>query len=285
LCWSTVVGRMSDSKVPGTNQTKWVESQVVTSLGENPTLQITTVKLDEFNYLAWSQSALLSTKSRGKMGYLNGRIQEQQPNDPTYDKWEAENSTIMSWLLHSMQPEIGQEYLFLHIAKEVWDVAAQTYSKVGNVALKYDLKRRIHGLTQGDSLVAPYFHKLRSLWQELNHYQNFQPMCAVDAAQIKKMIEKRIYEFLGGLNSEYDLVRVQIFGKEPLPSLQEVFSYIQNEESRRSTMLHSSSQSQSALVGATQRTPSNSSKFRDRDRTADATSEDKDKLFCDHCTR
>lgn len=51
-------------------------------------------------------------------------------------------------------------------------------------------------------------------------YQNLQPMCAVDASQIKKMIEEeRIYEFLGGLNSEYDPVRVQIFGKEPLPSL------------------------------------------------------------------
>jgi hypothetical protein len=34
-------------------------------------------------------------------------------------------------------------------------------------------------------------------------------MCAVDAAQIKKMIEEeRIYEFLGGLNSDYDPVRV-----------------------------------------------------------------------------
>jgi hypothetical protein len=49
-----------------------------------------------------------------------------------------------------MQPEFSQGYLFLHIAKEVWDAAAQTYSKVGNAALKYDLKRRIHGLTQGD---------------------------------------------------------------------------------------------------------------------------------------
>jgi len=71
----------------------------------------------------------------------------------------------MSLILHSMQPEISQGYLFLHTAKEVWDVAAQTYSKVGNAALKYDLKRQIHGLTQGDSLVAPYFHKLRSLWR------------------------------------------------------------------------------------------------------------------------
>jgi hypothetical protein len=185
-----------------------------------------------------------------------------------------------------MQLEINQGYLFLHTGKEVWDAAAQTYSKVGNVALKYDLKRQIHSLTQGDWLVATYFHKLRSLWQELDHYQNLQPMCAANAVQIKKMIEEeRIYEFLGGLNSEYDPMRVQIFGKEPLPSLQVVISYIQNEESRRSTMLHPSSQNQSTLVGTSQRTPSNNSRIRDRTRTTNATLDDRDKLFCDHCNR
>jgi hypothetical protein len=114
-----------------TNQTKGVESQV-TSHGENPTLQITTVKLDGLNYLAWSQSALLSIKSKGKMGYLNCRIQEPKLNDPTYDKWEAKNSIVMSWLLHSMQPKINQGYLFLRTAKEDWDAAAQTYPKMGN---------------------------------------------------------------------------------------------------------------------------------------------------------
>jgi len=113
-----------------------------------------------------------------------------------------------------MQLEISQGYFFLHTAKEVWDAAAQTYSKVGNTTLKYDLKCRTHGLTQGDFLVVTYFHKLHNLCQELDHYQNLQPMCAIDATQIK-MIEERIYEFLGGLNSEYDPVRVQIFGKEP----------------------------------------------------------------------
>lgn len=80
------------------------------------------------------------------------------------------------------------------------------------------------------------------MWHELDHYQNLQPECAADAVKIKKVTkEERIYKFLGGLNSEYDPMQVHIFGKEPLPSL-EVFSYIKNEESRRSTMLHSGSQ-------------------------------------------
>jgi hypothetical protein len=50
--------------------------------------------------------------------------------------------------------------------------------------------------------------------------------------------EERVHDFLGGLNSEYDPVRVQILGKKPLPSLQEVFSDVHNEESHHNTMLH-----------------------------------------------
>jgi hypothetical protein len=79
------------------------------------------------------------------MGHLNGKIQEPKLDDPTYDKLEVENYTIMSWLLHLMQ--LSQGYLFLRTAKEIWDVVAQTYSKMGNVAQIYELKRRIHGMT------------------------------------------------------------------------------------------------------------------------------------------
>jgi hypothetical protein len=227
-------------------------------------------------------------RAEGRWDTWMAKFKNQSPIilNPTYDKWEAKNSTVMSWLLHSMQLEISQEYLFLHTTKEVWDAAAQTYSKVGNAALKYDLKRRIHGLTQGVWLVATSFHKLRILWQELDHYQNLQPECDVAAIKIKKMIEEeRIYEFLGGLNSKYDLVRVQIFGKEPLPSLQEVFSYIQNEESRRSTILHPISQAQSALVGASHCTLRGDFRVQDSGRIANTTLDDKDKLFCGHCNR
>jgi len=80
-------------------------------------------------------------------------------------------------------------------------------------------------------------------------------------------------------------MRVQIFGKEPLPSLQEVFSYIQNDESRLSTMLHPSSQTQFALVGASQHTSRGDFRVRDGGKVANATSNDKDKLLCDHYNR
>lgn len=46
-----------------------------------------------------------------------------------------------------MQLDIGQGYLFLRTAKEIWDAIAQTCSNVGNAAQIYELKRQIHGTT------------------------------------------------------------------------------------------------------------------------------------------
>ena len=58
------------------------------------------------------------------------------------------------------------------------------------------------------------------MWQELDHYQTFKAKCTQDAIDFQKLVEdERIYEFLGGLQAEYDQVRVQILGKDPLPSL------------------------------------------------------------------
>ena len=39
----------------------------------------------------WASEALLST-------------------DPSYDKWEIENSVIMAWLINSIVPEIGKSF-------------------------------------------------------------------------------------------------------------------------------------------------------------------------------
>lgn len=79
------------------------------------------------------------------MRYLNGGIQELELDDLAYDKWEAKNSTILSWPLHSMQPDISQGYLFLCIAKEIQEATSLTYSKMGNADQIYELERQIPG--------------------------------------------------------------------------------------------------------------------------------------------
>ena len=52
---------------------------------------------------------------------------------------DQENSFVMSWLRHSMILEIGEGFLFLDIAKDVWDTVFEIYPRRGNIAQVYDL--------------------------------------------------------------------------------------------------------------------------------------------------
>lgn len=81
-----------------------------------------------------------------------------------------------------------------------------------------------------------YAHLLQGLWQELHQLlQCIQMKCVEDAAILKRFIEKEhIYEFLTGLNIEFDLVRVQILGNEDLLPLNEVISIMSGGRMKRS---------------------------------------------------
>ncbi|RVW99749.1 hypothetical protein CK203_029278 [Vitis vinifera] len=104
-------------------------------------------------------------------------------------------------------------------------------------------------LKQGNCSITEYSNILHNLWQELDHYQCIEMKCSEDATILKKFMEKdRIYTFLAGLNAEFDIVRVQVLGKEDLPSLNETIGIIQGEESRRRVMLEPQQVESSAMV-------------------------------------
>ena len=46
-----------------------------------------------------------------------GTAKSLAEDDPEYEVWDAENSMVISWLLHSMQLEINKTYLLLSTAK------------------------------------------------------------------------------------------------------------------------------------------------------------------------
>lgn len=64
-----------------------------------------------------SQDFLVKLKE--KMKHITGSEKPPAEDDLKYKSWEAENSIVMSWLLHSMQPEISKKYLLLPTAKDI----------------------------------------------------------------------------------------------------------------------------------------------------------------------
>ena len=99
-----------------------------------------------------------------------------------------------------MIPEISDTCMFLATAKDIWDAIQQTYSKARDAAQVYEVKVKT---------VTEYANQLKSLWQELDHYRVIKTKCPEDAAILKDFIEQdRVYDFLVGLNPEFDQVRI-----------------------------------------------------------------------------
>ena len=56
--------------------------------------------------------------------------------------------------------------------------------------------------------------------------------CSEDTVTFHNFVEiKRSFEFLASLDAEFDMIRVQVLGKETLPSLNEIFSIVRAGES------------------------------------------------------
>lgn len=73
-----------------------------------------------------------------------------------------------------MGPEIGQTYLFLPMAKELWDAVMDTYSNLGNSEQIYKIWAKIKKLKQGNQGVNKYYNTLKGLWQELDLFYDFE---------------------------------------------------------------------------------------------------------------
>ena len=159
---------------------------------------------------------------------------------------------IMSWLWDSMDPMISDTCMFLTTAKEIWNFICRTYSKAHDAAQVYEIKIKTAATKQGDKSATEYANLLQNLWQELDHYRVFEMKCPDDAVILKNFVEKdRVYDFLAGLNPEFDQVRIQILGKEERPPLEETISLIRAEESQRSVMLEPQAMDGSVLIAKT----------------------------------
>lgn len=244
-------------------------------------------KLDGKNYLKWSQLIRTILKGKGKITHLLGTGPKQ--GDASFEAWDEEDSLIMAWLWNSMMPEISDTVMFMATAKDIWDAIQQTYSKAKDAAQVYEVKVKTIAAKQGSKSVTEYANQLKSLWQELDHYRVIQTKCPDDAAILKEFIEQdRVYDFLVGLNPEFDQVRIQILGKQKVPCFNEVVAIIRSEESRRTLMLDPQTAEGSAMVagGAKHGLVDNEKRpIAETGRGIQFRPQNRDELWCTYCRK
>ncbi|CAH9120755.1 unnamed protein product [Cuscuta epithymum] len=199
--------------------------------------QITNHKLNGQNYLQWSQSVRMFICGKSKEDFLSITAAPKE-DDPSFKSWKANNNMVMSWLINSMTPDIGENFLLYSTAAEIWEAAGITFSSSENTSEVFETESILHELRQGDMSVTQFFTSLNKLWQKIDLIDTHRWKCPEDEKLFRSIVEKkRVFKFLSGLNKDLDDARGRVLSTKPLPSIREAFSAIRHEESRRKIMM------------------------------------------------
>jgi len=79
-----------------------------------------------------------------------------------------------------MQPKISKNYTFLSTAKDIWEAVHQSYLKLQDATIIYELKTKASTTKQGNHSVTEYYNLMRGLWLEIDHNLNIQMRCPED---------------------------------------------------------------------------------------------------------
>ncbi|KAL5760838.1 hypothetical protein ACOSQ2_019676 [Xanthoceras sorbifolium] len=151
---------------------------------------------------------ILALTAKNKIGFIDGSIEPPSETEhPTeYALWNQCNSMILSWLTHSVEPDLAKGVVHAKTARQK------------NALAIYQIQKSLATLSQGTMTISVYFTKLKSLWDELDTYRPISA-CNQMKAHIEQREEDWMMQFLMGLNDTYNVVRSNILMITPLPNV------------------------------------------------------------------
>lgn len=104
----------------------------------------------------------------------------------------------------------------------------------------FDIEQRLSKIEQGSMDISTYYTELVTLWEE---HRNFVELpvrtcgkCECDAAALWEKLQhrSRVTKFLMGLNESYEHTRRHILMLKPIPTIEEAFNMVTQDERQRS---------------------------------------------------
>ncbi|XP_019255103.1 PREDICTED: uncharacterized protein LOC109233688 [Nicotiana attenuata] len=204
---------------------------------ENVGSMLVPVIFDGSGYRSWRHGVLRALSVKNKIGFINGKCGKPDSKDPTFDQWERCDNVVTSWILNSLSKDLADSLQYVNDAKELWEELEDRYDQTNGAKL-YQLQKEINDLSQGTLNITGYYTKMKKLWKELNtlnaHAQcKCHCTCGAKASMHKAEQDRRLIQFLMGLNEAYTVVRGSILMMNPLPSLAQAFAILIQEEKQR----------------------------------------------------
>ncbi|XP_075083319.1 uncharacterized protein LOC142167066 [Nicotiana tabacum] len=162
---------------------------------DTPGIVLIPVKLTgSENYMLWSITMKIALLGKRKLGFMNGTCTKESCTAELQEQWKTCNVIVLSWLMNTMSTELLYGIAYASNAHHVWE----------------DLRDRLDKI-EYDAMVPK----------------------ANSRDYVDHLEQQRLLQFLSGLNDSYDQARRQILMKLNVPSINQAYAIIIEDESRQ----------------------------------------------------
>ncbi|XP_048609123.1 uncharacterized protein LOC111202900 [Brassica napus] len=191
------------------------------------------------DFHSWKRSIKMALNVRNKLGFIDGTIPKPSLSHRDYGACSRCNDIVATWLMNSVSKKIGQSLLFISTVEGIWNNLISRF-KQDDAPRVYDIEQQLSKIEQGSLDVCAYYTELITLWEE---HRNFVELpvctcgkCECDAASLWEKLQhrSRVTKFLMGLNESYEQTRRHILMLKPIPTIEEAFNIVTQDERQRS---------------------------------------------------
>ncbi|XP_069154520.1 uncharacterized protein [Solanum lycopersicum] len=266
---------------------------------DNPGAMLVPVQFTGVGFCSWRRSVLRTLSVKNKLGFVNGDCPRPRSNDPSYRQWERCDNIVTSWILNSLSKEIADSVEYVQDSAELWKELEDRYEQINGAKL-YQIQREINDLSQGSLDITGYYTKLKKLWEEISTLNakaqcTCSCICGAKALTHKAEQDRRLIQFLMGLNEMYTVIRGSILMMNPLPTMAHAFSLLVQDEHQReikpsglfnaeSTALYAGNIRPSSSTGNIRPPSSYKTNYAPNNSHGHSQLQYKDR-FCTHCNR
>ncbi|KAH0771050.1 hypothetical protein KY290_015031 [Solanum tuberosum] len=256
---------------------------------DNPGAPLVPVVFDGIGYRSWKRGIIKSLSVKNKLGFINGDSKKPLSTDPDCKQWERCDNMVTSWILNSLNREIADSVAYVDSALELWTDLEDRYDQTNGAKL-YQIQKEINDLIQGVLDVTAYYTKMKKLWEELSslcikNHCSCACSCGAKDVMHKAEQDRRLIQFLMGLNEVYTIIRGSILMMNPLPSVAQAFAILIQEEKQREfkSLAASSSGTSGCSLAANVSGTSKGQNFQTN--YSSGSPNHRGRPFCDHCKR